>query len=105
MIQVTLDTGPIKDINCEHVRIIPTSFIQKKPHMNGIEDDTKQKLSINTYGCGKNNKPNILLGYDYVDIDKSDLQAQWETAIARKSSKKPEKKMLGKEEIETTPIP
>ena len=92
ILQVTLDSGPVKDINCEHVRIIPTSFIPKKVFLNGFNHKTCEKVPIsNTYGSNKN-KPNILLGYDFVDTDKSDLQAQWETAISRKSNKKPEKK-------------
>jgi len=92
ILQVTLDSGPVKDINCEHVRIIPTSFIPKKVFLNGFNHKTCEKVPIsNAYGSNKN-KPNILLGYDFVDTDKSDLQAQWETAISRKSNKKPEKK-------------
>ena len=47
---MTLDTGPIKDINCEHVKIIPSSFILKKETANGAEEFEKSKaLKVGVY--------------------------------------------------------
>ena len=92
LIQVTLDAGPIKDINCDHVKIIPTSFIKKPTFDSKVDKDALKNMSSNNSLINKK-KPNILLGYDYVDTDKSDLQNSWESAISRKSSKRPEKKI------------
>ena len=87
---MTLDSGPIQDINCEHVRLIPTNFITPVP--NGLNDTNKTVVvPNNNYGGSNKNKPNILLGYDYVDADRSDAQAQWETVIARKKEERKKK--------------
>ena len=92
LIQVTLDTGPIKDINCDHVKIIPNSFIKKPTYDSKIDLEAFKNMAANNSLINKK-KPNILLGYDYVDTDKPDLQNSWEAALSRKSSKRPEKKV------------
>ncbi len=92
LIQVTLDTGPIKDINCDHVKIIPNSFIKKPTFDSKIDLEAFKNMTANNSLINKK-KPNILLGYDYVDTDKPDLQNSWEAALSRKSSKRPEKKV------------
>ena len=100
IVQVTLDTGPIQDINCEHVRLIPASFIHRPapppmPTGSGTSGHEKKKpvMPSSNYGGGSKNKPNILLGYDYV-VDserRSDAQASWETIIARRQEERKKK--------------
>jgi hypothetical protein len=62
MLQVRLDEGAVKDVNCEYVRMLPPSFLNLSS--NGFDAFTKEKTKeapSNTYASSKN-KPNILLG-------------------------------------------
>jgi hypothetical protein len=70
MLQVRLDDGTVKDINCEYVRMLPPNFLQMGggpgPLANGADAFAKEMANevpplTNTYACSKN-KPNILLG-------------------------------------------
>jgi hypothetical protein len=61
MLQVRLDEGAVKDVNCEYVRMLPPSFLNLT---NGFATFSKEKTKeapSNTYASSKN-KPNILLG-------------------------------------------
>ena len=62
MLQVRLDEGAVKDVNCEYVRMLPPSFLNLSS--NGFDAFSKEKTKeapSNTYASSKN-KPNILLG-------------------------------------------
>ncbi len=62
MLQVRLDEGAVKDVNCEYVRMLPPSFLNLSS--NGFAAFSKEKTKeapSNTYASSKN-KPNILLG-------------------------------------------
>jgi hypothetical protein len=73
VLQVRLDDGTVKDINCEYVRMLPPTFLLKKEDIsNGYDGFGKDKSGkesgaaaastlTNSYGSNKN-KPNILLG-------------------------------------------
>ena len=66
MLQVQLDEGAVKDVNCEYVRMLPASFLRESALTNGYDAFSKDKAKevpplSNTYSSS-NNKPNILLG-------------------------------------------
>ena len=75
MLQVRLDDGTVKDINCEYVRMLPATFLLRREAggggggmTNGYEKAKENTTTMsNSYGSSKN-KPNILLGTQNIVI-------------------------------------
>jgi hypothetical protein len=67
MLQVRLDEGAVKDVNCDYVRMLPPSFLNLSNGFTAFSKDKTKEAPSNTYASSKN-KPNILLGKAHLDF-------------------------------------
>ena len=71
---VQLDKGGFEEADAEHIRLLPQDYPKHKVSSEASEEKTESKHK---------HKHNILLGYDFVDENDTDIVA-WDKAIKRR---------------------
>ena len=91
---IQMDKGGFEETNSSELRILPSDYPKNKM----AQENSNEKSSVQTEHVSKHkHKHNILLGYDFVDENDTDIVA-WDKAISRR-------RKLDKSKSASPPLP